>query len=573
MRTHRWLRLLLLAAALAGLFFTTGEADNAGVVGASIIFEDSPAGGGGAAECEPYCAPPLPALFATKTDELLVDLAENGDVDPGDTLRYRMLLGNTSPVGVYGVVYVERLDSNLQVVPDSWGIRSVDAAGNEHLRDAAGRLWRLGVDGSFLEVEGSQSQEEAGPIALTGQGAAQLLSLRLGAMPPNTYIEVFFDAVVAADLAGGVTGLLAQGTVFAETTSPVLTDDPSTGYLQDATWTPVGSPLRGTYAGGGGTVLPTGLVGAKQATVLHEPEVPRVVEPGGEVEYRIAYRNEGQSALEDVVLMDLVGPYLAVQSDSVLPSFARYARLGAVEVVFAEYERVEPGEWIELVYRVSVSPFLPPEIGFTGSRALASAAGTCGSLSDDTATQLLADPTTVLFPNRCVEQDWTWDDWQAAISEAPTGLFPLVLQEKDKSHHLRWVLYGGDFYGDLSVEPSSRPPLWPEWALVGLVEMDREVSPDQDPGFRLAQRQEDYVEAFLESEPFFMWADYGMPLYGRVPATDKGELLECEGFDRFFCDPMLLPLLVTLDWSREWDMRWLEDDLIVATRMDSTEMP
>ena len=571
-RRMRVLAALLCAGAWLVCVPAIVSADNVGVASSGIVFTGI-GGGGGEAECEPYCAPPLPALYATKTDELLIDLAEDGTVDPGDTLRYRMLVGNVAPVDMFGVVYVEHLDARIRVVPDSWKIRWVDAEGNEQLIDAAGRMWVLGGQGTFQEVVGIPNMGVSGLEPTMGQGGSQFLSLRLGTLAPDEYIEVRFDAVVVDDLPFGVSGLYAQGTVFAETTSTVLTDDPSTPFLQDATWTSIGSPLRGTFAGGGATALPSGLVGAKQAIVLNDPDVPWIVEPGGEVEYRIAYRNDSAFPMENVVLTDLVGPYLAVQSDSVQPSMARFERLDAIEVVTAQYDRVEPGEWVELVYRVTVSPLLPPEIGYTGSRALACSPGANACLSDNLATQLLDDPTTVLFPNRCVEQDWTWDDWLAAISEAPTGLFPLVLQEKDKSYHLRWILYGADFFGDLSVEPSARPPLWPEWAMVGLVEMDQAVSPDTEPGFRLAQRQETYVEAFLESEPFFMWADYDLPLYGRVPATDKGELLECEGFDRFFCDRLLLPLLVTLDWSRDWDMRWLEDDLIVATRMDDMEIP
>jgi len=573
----RGLAAFFLTAILIGCLARVGNADNAAVVGTSVVFEGI-VGGGGAVECVPYCAPPLPALYATKTDDLLVDRNNNGDADPGDTLRYRMLLGNVSPVTMDGIHYIERLDPSVSFVLDSWVVRIVDADGNIQTHDVDGTVWTVDAEGNLatggdaVVVEATADQEQIevfeGPV---------YLYWHVGGLAPDEFVEFAFDVLIPKDLPDTVAGLLAQASVYCETTSPVVTDDPSTQYLQDATWTPLRPEpeplLRLAQAGGGGAAGTANLAGLKGARVLNEPEVEWIVEPGGEVEYRVLYRNDSSRAIHDLQLVDLVGPHLSVQSDSVQPQTARIHRIGAVELMVAEYERLEPGETAELIYRVSVDSWLPPEIGYTASRALASAPGMATGLTDDAATQLLADPTAVLFPCECVDQYWTWDDWLKAVSQSPTGLFPLVMQEKDKSNHLRWVLYGADFFGDLSVEPSVRPPLWPAWALVGLVDMERGVSPTDRPGFRLAQRQEEYVKAFLESEPFFLWANFDIPLYGRVPATNNGELLQCEGFDQFFCNPMYLPLLATLDWARDWDMRWLEDDLIVATRMDETELP
>jgi len=70
-----------------------------------------------------------------------------------------------------------------------------------------------------------------------------------------------------------------------------------------------------------------------------------------------------------------------------------------------------------------------------------------------------------------------------------------------------------------------------------------------------------------------MWAQYDMPLFARVPATDAGELLYIDRFNRPFCERGYLPLLAELDWSRDWDMRWLEDDLIVATVTEQAAKP
>jgi len=209
---------------------------------------------------------------------------------------------------------------------------------------------------------------------------------------------------------------------------------------------------------------------------------------------------------------------------------------------------------------------VPAEVAYVATRAMAFASNCPTRYSDDPLTDLYADPTAVLMPFRCAGQGrWTWEEWKQVVSTAPTGLWPLVLQEKDGSQHLRWTLYGGDFFGDLSPHPALRPPYWPGWALVGLVEVPFDELPGEKLGFRLAEREEPYVREFLAEEPLFMWAEYDMPLYARVPATDAGELLYIDRFNRPFCERGYLPLLAEVDWAHDWDMPWLEDDLIVAT--------
>jgi len=73
------------------------------------------------------------------------------------------------------------------------------------------------------------------------------------------------------------------------------------------------------------------------------------------------------------------------------------------------------------------------------------------------------------------------------------------------------------------------------------------------------------MKSFLSEEPLFIWAEYDMPLYARVPAADTGELLWISRFNLPFCEQGYLPLLAELNWSHDWDMRWLEDGLIMAT--------
>jgi hypothetical protein len=102
------LAFLLAVAALA----LPALSDTGGSASASLIILGTPeeeqtdsevAGGGGAVDCEPLCPPPIPALYATKRADLAEDLNGDGLVDPGDSLRYTMLVTNFAPVPMFGV--------------------------------------------------------------------------------------------------------------------------------------------------------------------------------------------------------------------------------------------------------------------------------------------------------------------------------------------------------------------------------------------------------------------------------------------------------------------------------------
>ncbi|KUK26860.1 MAG: Conserved repeat protein [Acetothermia bacterium 64_32] len=530
----------LLGVALACLPIQA-VADTGDAVTATLIILGSPeeaGGGAGETECEPFCAPPIPALYSTQRADLLVDLNDDGNVDPGDILRYTVLVENFAPIPMEGVSYFTLIDPHLELLPDS-------------------PRTTLGAVESYPLGE-----------AMTAVAA------RIGTLLPKEWAVLSFDARVREDTPPGVSALVGQGLVYSDTTSPVLTDDPDTPLLQDAVHIELGKPPSGTLAElpAGGPAPEPALV--KLAQLTPEPEVLRVAEPDTDVEYAVAYANRGDSPAHDLWLVDVVGPYVHVQTESLVPQDARVWQVGGLQLVAARFAEVPPGGVATLSYRVPVGYTVPPEVAYLSTRAMAFALNAPFQLSDDPLTELLYDPTTVLLPYRCAgEGGWTWEEWREVVSTAPTGLLPLVLQEKDGTQHLRWILYGGDFFGDLSPHPSLRPPYWPRWALVGLVEVPFEELSGEQLGFRLAERKEPYVKDFLAEEPLFMWADYDRPLYGRVPATDAGELLWIERFNRPFCERGYLPLLAELDWAHDWDMPWLEDALIVATLGQEPEKP
>jgi uncharacterized repeat protein (TIGR01451 family) len=60
-----------------------------------------------------------PAISATKTDTLLVDRDNDGKADPGDTLRYTVVVSNTGSADATGVTFNDTLDSHTALVSGS----------------------------------------------------------------------------------------------------------------------------------------------------------------------------------------------------------------------------------------------------------------------------------------------------------------------------------------------------------------------------------------------------------------------------------------------------------------------
>src|SRR5262245_22100921 len=80
---------------------------------------------------------------ATKTDELSDDQNGNNEANPGDTLRYTIIITNTSGVTLTTVVVSDTVDRNTSVVPGSLRITPVGindsyaAIGNTQMSIAA----------------------------------------------------------------------------------------------------------------------------------------------------------------------------------------------------------------------------------------------------------------------------------------------------------------------------------------------------------------------------------------------------------------------------------------------------
>jgi len=208
------MRVLVLLVLTGAALWTPAFADTGTAATATLFIlgdVSEVAGGAGETPCEPFCAPPIPALQAAQRVDLLVDADGDGHVDPGDILRYTVLVTNFSPHPITEVGYFELIDPHLALVPDS----------------------------ATTSLGTIEEQEVAGLGAITAA---------LGTLLPREVVVLAFSARVAEETPLDIPNLVGQGLLYAGSTSPVVTDDPETEALQDATYIPLGEPPAGWMA-------------------------------------------------------------------------------------------------------------------------------------------------------------------------------------------------------------------------------------------------------------------------------------------------------------------------------------
>jgi uncharacterized repeat protein (TIGR01451 family) len=144
-----------------------------------------------------------PAIAATNVDSLVVDQNGNGQVNPGDRLKYTIIVTNSGSTAATGVTFSSgALGSNTQLVV-----------------------------GSVTTSQGSVTSGNT-----TGNTT---VGVSIGAIPAGGSVTITFRAQIANPLPNGVTQVANQGTIAGSNFASVLTNDPATSAPNDATITPV----------------------------------------------------------------------------------------------------------------------------------------------------------------------------------------------------------------------------------------------------------------------------------------------------------------------------------------------
>ena len=143
-----------------------------------------------------------PRVFAQKTDVLILDQDGDGEADPGDTLEYRITLGNSGNDIAHGVTY--------------------GSPGGAHTSLIVGSV-----------------TTSAGVVASGNQAGDVDVALTLDDVAPGAEILMSFQVTINSSLPPEITTISCQGLAAGDNISPTPSDDPETSAPGDPTVTPL----------------------------------------------------------------------------------------------------------------------------------------------------------------------------------------------------------------------------------------------------------------------------------------------------------------------------------------------
>ena len=195
-----------------------------------------------------------PMLNAIKRAALFTDADNNGVPSPGDTLLYTIVARNEGTIGATVVVGDDTLDANTTLAVGS-------------VRTSQGTVTRGNATGDTN------------------------VSIAVGTLAGNNgTVTISFAARINTPLGAGVTQVSNQATVSAANVGTVLTDDPDTAEVDDATIVSVAAQpvLRAT----------------KQDALTVDADNNDAPSPGDTVQYTVVVRNDGNIAATGVIFDD-----------------------------------------------------------------------------------------------------------------------------------------------------------------------------------------------------------------------------------------------------------------------------
>jgi hypothetical protein len=194
---------------------------------------------------------PAGRLSATMTDALVNDTDGDGLAGPGDTLRYRVVIGHVSGSAVHNV--------------------QLSVADLE------------GFNGTVL-VPGSETTSQ-GTIVTQPPNQTDRVDVNIGTIEPGGVVTIEFDAVIQP---GFIEAVASQGLVDSDAVL-IVTDDPDTEAPNDATVTRMEPPR---------------LKASKTAIFTVDADADGVIGPGDTLSYEVTIRHLGGMAAHEVEFSD-----------------------------------------------------------------------------------------------------------------------------------------------------------------------------------------------------------------------------------------------------------------------------
>lgn len=283
-----------------------------------------------------------PALVASKSATLQNDLNSDGAVNPGDSLRYEVVIRNQGSATATNVVFNDVPDSNTTLVP-----------------------------GSVSTSVGSITSGNAG---------APPIQINIGNLNAGASVTINFDVTVNNPFPEGVDRVVNQGVITGDDTPDVVTDDPDEDGPDDPTVTPVGDePL---------------VIVSKTDTLLTDLDNNGFAGPGETLLYLVRVRNQGNADAEGLAFVDypdantsLIAGTVATTEGSVISG-----NDGSAPVRIA-IGNLEPGEEAEISFQVLIDNPLADNVMQISNQGIVSGDNIPDTPTDDPEDPGTDDPT------------------------------------------------------------------------------------------------------------------------------------------------------------------------------------
>lgn len=283
-------------------------------------------------------------LIATKRDSLLIDVNNNGVANPGDRLRYEIIIQNTGAVPVTNAMFNDTPDFNTTLVVGS--------------------------------VTTSQGTVTIGNIA-----GDSIVQIDIGTIPGSGSVAIQFDVLIVTPLPTGVTQVENQGFISTTELPNTPTDDPDTPTPDDPTVTPVvAAPI---------------LDALKTDTFAIDQDGDGNISPGDRLEYEITIANTGNTTATNVIFNDTPGQYTTLVTGTVQTS------QGAVELgnnagdttVRVNIGAIAAGASVTVRFRVDIDATLPSGVTQVENQGFFTSDQLPPVPTDDPDTPITDDPT------------------------------------------------------------------------------------------------------------------------------------------------------------------------------------
>ena len=310
-------------------------------------------------------------INATKTVAIVNDVNGNGQADPGDTLRYTIVVSNPADAGgasATGVVFTNPAPANTALV--------------------------------IPTVTTTQ-----GSVTTGNTGGDTSVAVNLGTLADGASATVTFDVKINNPLPAGVTQITCQGKVVTSTLpTGVLTDDPTLPGTADPTVIPV--------------VAAPAITALKTVALVVDVNGDGLVNPGDTLQYTVVITNAGNQNAAGAVFTNLapLNTQLVVGSVTTTQGSVTTGNTGGDTSVAVNIGTIAgAGGMVTVTYRVTVNNPLPPGVTQITCQGTVTGTNFPPQVTDNPGTAAPNDPTTIAVVTVGVIDVPTLNEWGLLI--------------------------------------------------------------------------------------------------------------------------------------------------------------